>query len=114
MSTKTLERAQWKSYFNETAKGLETMQVEIEITGPHVGDQIEAEWVPLNGLSYDDRSNYFDVATSRLNHRIPDVKEISIEQDFTGLKSMEIIDGDGNHQILRFKPPLALPELAMM
>ena len=112
MTTKKLERTQWKSYFNETARSLETKQVEIEISGPHIGDQIEAEWVPLNGLSYDDRGNYFDVATSRLNHRIADVKTISVEQDISGIKSMELVDGDGNHQILRFKPPLALLELA--
>lgn len=112
MTTKQLERVQWKSYFNDTAKSLESMQVEIEISGPHVGDQIEAEWVPLNGLSYDDRNNYFDVATSRLNHRIAGIKAITVEQDITGLRSMELVDGDGNHQILRFKPPLSLPELA--
>ena len=112
MTTKRLERAQWKSYFNDTAKSLESMQVEIEISGPHIGDQIEAEWVSLNGLSYDDRTNTFDVATNQLNHRIAGVEAINVEQDFTGLKSMELVDGNGNHQILRFKPPLALPELA--
>jgi hypothetical protein len=38
-----------------SSKMLEPKQVEIEVAGLALGDQIEAEWLPLIGIVYDQR-----------------------------------------------------------
>ena len=42
-----LEKSQWRTYFDRTSKALGGKRAEIEIASLKLGDEIEAEWLPL-------------------------------------------------------------------
>jgi len=109
MSHVELKKDAWKPYFDQVSRHLHGRHVEIEVAGLEIGDQTGAEWALLQGLTYDSRGDYLEVATEPLHHRIPHPKTIAVEMDGTELAAVRVKDGEGREQFLRFKSPLALP-----
>ena len=104
-----LARSQWQAYFDRVSSALGAKQVEIEVTGLGLGDQIEAEWIPLFGLSYDPKSDVLSVIAEGIEHRIRHPSQIHVDHEVGWLHSFEATDADGNHHILVLKDPLLLP-----
>ncbi len=109
MATHRLESAQWQSYFNRVSRSLGGEQAEIETASLKLGDQINSDWTLLNGLVYDPKDDVFEVVTDNLDHLIEHPRDIYVDEAGTTLRSVEIIDAEGNHQIVRLKEPLTLP-----
>jgi hypothetical protein len=109
MSRIKLERDDWKRYFDEVSRHLHGRHVEIKVAGLEVGEQTEADWALLQGLTYDTRDDYIEVAIEPLHHRIPHPRAVTIDVVGAELASLHVEDGDGHEQFLRFKSPLALP-----
>jgi hypothetical protein len=109
MTTRKLEKSEWSPFFNGVSKGLKDAQAEIEIASLKLGDQIQATWLPLFGVVYDPKDDIFEIALKGLDHLIRKPRDVFVEEDAGRLVNIEIIDGDGNHQIVRFKEPLGLP-----
>ena len=83
---------------------------QIDRTGWDLGDQIEAEWVPLIGVTYDEKDDLIEVALEDLDHLIRSPRKLFIDYAVGGIvAAIEIVDADGNQQIVRLKDPLALP-----
>jgi hypothetical protein len=108
MATSKLEKAAWQPYFDQVSKTLVGKQAEIEVASLQIGDQIEAEWVPLLGISYDPKSDIVEVLVEDLDHLIHKPVEIYIDQGPAGLTSLEVIDADDVRQIIRLRDPLML------
>ncbi len=109
MSTRKLEKSEWGPYFDSLSKVLGGAQAEIEIASLELGDQIEANWLPLIGLVYDPKDDLVEVALEGLDHMIRHPQEIYVDDGAGALASVEIVDGDDNRQIVSFREPLALP-----
>lgn len=109
--TKTikLERSAWKSYFDNISRRLAGKQVEIEIASLDIGSQIAAEWLPMLGVSYDEKDDLLAIMAEGLDHMIRHPHEVFVETEGAELHSINAIDDDGASQIIRFKEPLALP-----
>ena len=105
---RTLDKTQWETYLDNVAKHLDAEQVEIEVAGLDLGDQIETEWVPLIGISYDPKDDEVSVAVVGAEHLVPKPAEIVVEDNVDGLHWIDIKDGDGHQHIVRLKKPLAL------
>jgi hypothetical protein len=86
---------------------------EIEVASLELGDQIVAEWIPMFGITYDSQDDLLDVALDRSDHLIRHPKEIVVEEDSNGLRSVAVVDGEGARQIVRLKEPVRLPAAAM-
>jgi hypothetical protein len=91
------------------SKGLLGKWAEIEVASMDLGDNIVAEWIPMLGITYDSRDDLLDVALDRANRLIRHPKEIVVEEDAAGLKSVAVLDADGARQIINLKTPLMLP-----
>jgi len=104
-----LAKTQWQAYFDRISKALGAKQVQIEVTGLGLGDQIEADWIPLEGLSYDPKNDVFAVIAEGVDHLIRHPKQIHIDQEVDWLLSIEAIDAEDNHHIVLLKNPLSLP-----
>lgn len=104
-----LAKAQWQGYFDRISPALQGKQVEIEVTGLGLGDLVEAEWLPLLGLSYDPNNDVLAVIAEGVDHMIRHPKQIHIDSDADWLHSLEAIDAEGNHHIILLKDPLTLP-----
>jgi len=88
-------------------------RAEVEVAALDLGDQIVVDWVPLIGITYDSQDDLLDIALNRSNHLIRHPREIAVEEDDTGLKSVAVVDGDGTMQIVNLKDPLLLPPAAV-
>lgn len=109
MATRELERSRWKDYFDSVSERIGSERVEVEVEGMELGDQIEIEWMALNGLAYDPKDDLFEVVTDAVDHLIHHPRSIYVDDSIEGLHSVEVIDADGNKQIIMLKVPLKLP-----
>jgi hypothetical protein len=108
----TVAKENWQTFFDAFTKVIEGRRVEIEVIGPEVGDQIEAEWLPLNGLTYDRKADtfYVYIEGSDLDHAIPHPREILVSMGAGGVDQVVIADTDGHHHIVRLRQPLMIPQ----
>ena len=115
MAVRKLEKDEWQRYFDAVSRHLPAAEVEIEVIGPEIGDQRAVAWVPWHGITYDGNSDVVEVVTDSLDHMIQKPQEIFVDDTDTGISSVEVIDGDGNKQIIRLRTPfqvtLELPEM---
>jgi hypothetical protein len=111
MSYERIENEDWPAFVEAFSKHLEGRHVEIEIVGLDLGDQIEAEWLPLRGMRFGERAGRLHVLLQQgaeLDHAIEAV-ELWAEISGGQLSSLVAIDTSGHKQILRFRAPLELP-----
>jgi hypothetical protein len=108
-SLHSVPKAEWRGFFDRMSKVLLGKRAEVEVAALDLGDQIVVDWVPLIGITYDSQDDLLDIALDRSNHLIRHPREIAVEEDDTGLKSVAVVDGDGTRQIVNLKDPLLLP-----
>jgi Family of unknown function (DUF5335) len=56
--------------FDRLSKTLQGKQAEIEVASLSLGDQVEAEWLLLHGITYDPNDDLVEVVLERLDHMI--------------------------------------------
>jgi hypothetical protein len=104
-----LEKSRWQTYFDRMSKALVGKRAEIEVASLTLGDEIEARWLPLLGISYDPRNDVISIALEGVDHLINKPREVWVEEEGPELSSLEVIDADGVRQIVLLKDPLMLP-----
>jgi Family of unknown function (DUF5335) len=109
MTTRKVDKTQWRTFFDRLSTTLEGKQAEIEIASLRLGDQVEADWLPLLGIAYDPNDDIVEVALEGLDHLIPKPRELYAEEGPGGLTALEIIDADDVKQIVKLRDPLRLP-----
>lgn len=109
MTVRKLEKPEWGPFFDAVSKLLEAEEVEIEIASLKLGEQVEAEWLPLIGITYDPKDDIVDVAVEGLDHIINKPREIYVQSSAEGLASIEIVGVDGVKQLVKFRDELLLP-----
>ncbi|HEX2531102.1 MAG TPA: DUF5335 domain-containing protein [Burkholderiaceae bacterium] len=108
MTTSKLEKTAWSGYFDQISKTLDGKRAEIEVSSLDIGDQIEAEWLPLHGIVYDRKNDIIEVVLEGLDHIIHKPQEVYVDYDVSGLTSLEVINDDDIRQIVRLRDPLML------
>jgi hypothetical protein len=109
MAIRKLGKAEWQRYFDRISKAVIGKRAEIEIASLALGDQIEAEWLPLIGIGYDPKDDILEIALDGVDHLIPHPHEIYVDETGIVLTSIEVIDRDGVSQIVQLRDPLMLP-----
>jgi hypothetical protein len=106
----TIKKLQWRPFLDRLSQFLGTKQAEIEVAALNVGDQIEAEWVPFLGITYDPNDDIVEVALEGLDHLINKPREIYFDEDVGGgIAGLEIVTADGEREIVKLRDPLMLP-----
>jgi hypothetical protein len=80
MTARKLEKTEWRRFFDWVSKGLVGKRAEIEIASLALGDQIEAEWLPLLGITFDPKNDILEIALDGLDHLISRPREIYIDE----------------------------------
>jgi hypothetical protein len=108
-----LPHEHWRDFFDGMTVVMRGRLVEIDVVGLDIGDLVQAEWLPLNGLTYEPRSDtlyvYAGPRDSVLDHAIAHPREISVQLAEEGVQQVVVADEDGRQQFLRLRSPLALP-----
>ena len=110
METTQLENPRWQPYFDRLAHMSRRQQVYVEATGLHLGSQIESQWLPLLGITYDPKNDLLNVATEMVDHMIRHPARIRVQYESDGLHNVEVTDAEGEKQIIKLREPLKLPE----
>ena len=108
MAIRKLDKSEWNRFFDSMSRRLENRQAEIEVASLAVGDQVEADWLPLLGITYDPKDDILEVALEGVDHMIAKPREIHVDGTGVELNSVEIVDADGDTQIVRLREPLML------
>lgn len=108
MATRKLDKKEWRSFFDRFSRTLEGKQAEIEVVSLRLGDQVEADWLPLLGIAYDPNDDIVEVALEGLDHLIRKPREVYVEERAGGLAALEIVDSDDVKQIIKLRDPLML------
>jgi Family of unknown function (DUF5335) len=106
---RSVPKTEWRPFFDRMSDALLGKWAEIEVAAMDLGNNIVAEWIPMLGIIYDSRNDLLDVGLDRMNHLIRHPKEVVVEEDENGLKSVAVLDGEGARQIVHLRMPLMLP-----
>ncbi|MGF6174876.1 DUF5335 family protein [Ensifer sp. 4252] len=109
MTSRVLARSEWHSFFERVAKALQGKRADVEVTGIHLGDQIQAKSVPLLGITFDQKDDLLEIAMEGLDHLIHKPTSIAVLEGPDGLSALEIVDADQNRQIVTLVSPVCLP-----
>lgn len=109
-----LERDKWADALARLWKQLDGKKVQVEVEALKLGDQIEAEHVPLKGLSYDPRDNVVQVWVGEIDHLIHRPEKIIVVLDDDGkLVGIDITDAEGEQHLITPQEPVAIDEAAL-
>jgi hypothetical protein len=117
LTTHEIPRATWRPYFDELSKHLGTVKATVEVVGPDIGDQIEAEKLVLTGMTYDDKDDIVVIGLDAPGWEPEDLQRI-VDHPVkifvaTGEPEAEAIfdiEDAGQHRtIVRFERAPALP-----
>jgi hypothetical protein len=104
MTIRRLEKSEWRPFLMSSPNCSRPRNAEVEVASLNLGDQTQAEWLPLLGISYDPRDDVVDIALDGLDHMIRKSREGAAV-----LTSLEIVDADGVGQIVKLRDQLMLP-----
>jgi hypothetical protein len=104
-----LRKSEWRSYLDRIARAILGKRAAIEIRSPQFSNEIEAEWLPLLGISYDPKKDILEVAVTGLRHMIRKPQHLVVEENAGELATLEIIGEDGMSQIVRLREEAATP-----
>ena len=93
MTVRKLDKGAWQQYFDYMSRGLEGIQAEIAAAALPLGDQIETEWLPVLGITYDPKGDVLEIALDGIDHPIYKPREIYVDATAGELMSLEIVDG---------------------
>lgn len=110
MKNRAIGRSERKNFFDLVSRMVQGQQIEIEVAGLDVGDQIEEDWALLLGLSYDTKDEIIYVDTPAFEHSIFKPEEILSVQNDQVVSSIYIKDSVGHVQSLKFRTPLLLEQ----
>jgi hypothetical protein len=109
-------KERWQPFFDALTKVLEGNTVEIEVIGLDLGDQIETDWLPLSGLTYDSKDHtfyvYLEDQANSMAHAITEPREIFVRIAGRGLEQVVVIDSDDHRNVINLREPLELPSRA--
>jgi hypothetical protein len=109
MAMRKLEKSEWRPFLDALSKSLVGKRAEIEVASLDLGDQIEAEFLPLLGIVFDNKDDTVEIALEGVDHLISNPREIYVDIASTGLTNIEITDSDGRRHIVQLRDPLMLP-----
>jgi hypothetical protein len=109
MTVRKVDKRDWRRFFDHVSHGIEGKRTEIEVASLSLGDQVEADRLPLLGIVYDPKDDLVEVALDGVDHTIRKPREIYFDDSAGELTSLEIVDAEGTRQIVKLREPLMLP-----
>ncbi len=108
MAIRKLDKENWGPYFDRLSKNLPVEQAEIKVSSLNLGNQTEAEWLRIMGVTYDHKNDILVISLDGLEHIIHRPKVIFVDEINGVLKSFEAMDADDVQHIVQLRKPLAL------
>jgi hypothetical protein len=105
----TVDKSHWQAAADLLSEAIHGQPARLEIASQSLGDQVEAEWTPLRGITYDPKDDIFEIQLEGIDHLISHPRLFAVREHDDLADSLVVIDGDGAEHILQFRDPLPLP-----
>ena len=86
-------KPEWGKYLDRVSRGMVGLRAEIEVASLELGDQIEAQYLPIAGIFYDHKDDLVGVTLEGLDHMIRHPQSIYVEESGDGVAAIAVIDG---------------------
>jgi hypothetical protein len=109
MRTRIVPQARWREILDSLTRVYEGSTASLEVLDPELGAQYEIEEQPFRGITYDASGIGIDFTTkdgAHLWHRIPDPKQLEVEEGDDGLVAAFLIQAE-RRNVLRLHSPIA-------
>ena len=106
MAVHKLNKSEWGPFCDALSKTLENAEVEIAVESLTLGAQVEADWLPLLGITYDPKDDLIEIALEGLDHMIRNPRELLADFGDSGIATLAITSDDAVTQLIRFREPL--------
>ena len=103
-----IEKDDFECYFEDISKFINNQQIELGVFGLDIGDQIESEWAPLDGISYEPKTDTLFVHTKYVDHAIQGPVQVLVAETNARIHAISVKDSAGRSHILQFRSPLML------
>lgn len=107
MVTEQLSRAGWGAYFDQLSKSLPQANAELRISSQQLGSQLEADWMKLNGISFDHHNDIIVISMQGLEHIIHAPATAYAQLESGRVENLEITDAQGERCLLHLRWPRA-------
>jgi hypothetical protein len=107
----TLNKSEMRDLFDRLTGELAGAQAQVEVESLRLGDRIEAQWVPLLGLSYDPGDDAIAIILEGIDITISRPREIYLDGTDNEWTALDIVDAEGMQHVVQLKDPLKLPSL---
>ena len=103
-----LSRIQLSELFERVSKQLQGQPIEVQVASLKLGERVQANWLPLLGLSYDVQDDSIEIVLRGLDVTVPKPREIHFESAGGQWSALDIVDAEGVQHAVEFKEPLFL------
>ena len=107
----TISKSEMRDLFDRMTGELFGARVEVEVESLQLGDRIEAQWLPLLGLSYDPGADAIAIILEGIDITISRPREIYLDGTDNEWTALDIVDADGMQHVVQLRDPLRLPAL---
>lgn len=104
-----IHKGKWGEAADLPTRVLKGQAARLDIASLRGGDQIEVEWKPLLAVTYDLKSDMFDLQFDGLSHLILKPREFALREQEGKTDSFLIIDDQGVEHIVQLREPVSLP-----
>src|SRR4051812_44895171 len=98
--SRQIEKPEWQAYFDSVSETLAGTPAELEVASLGLANQLEAEWVELEGIAYDPSDDHIEFVLQDLDHLIEQPREIWVDETPSSLLGIEVVDAGGLRHIL--------------
>src|SRR5262245_21791107 len=110
MTARSIDKAEWEAFCAAVSRVLGSTSAEIEIASLDLGDQVEKEWAPLIGITYDPEDDIIDIALEDdLDHIVNHPRELIADIDDASINALQITDAEGTRHLVKLRDALTLP-----
>ena len=110
MTVRSIEKADWAAFCAAVSKALEGSRAEIEVESLDLGNQVEKDWAPWIGITYDPKDDIIDIALEDdVDHIVNHPQELVADIDNVNISALQITDADGRRHLVRLRDGLFLP-----
>ena len=104
-----IEKSEWPYFCERMTSALDSAEAEVEVASLELGDQIETEWLPLIGITYDPNDDLFDIALEGIDHLVEHPQQLRVDGPPGALSALEIVDSNGIQHLVKLRDALMLP-----
>lgn len=110
MSLEYLPDEKWRTYLDDLSSRMKGREIEIEVSGADIGDQIEVRGARFVDISHDRAEDELRVAMEGRVHVLSGPRQIAVDQEAGLVRGLAATDGEGRTHEFRFRRASGLLE----